>query len=340
MKRPHPLKYVKFVPTRDGRGWHAYFDTGNKANGKRVYTAMGLWGSPGFFDRYATLQGHRTRKQATESALTVAGLIASYERSQAYSRLAEATKRNYGYSFAKIKALFGDFPIDDLTRRDIQIALRDRIEGNGARNMFIKVIGLLYKWARAEELTEARPAADIALYEMGEHDPWPDDLLAEVLAADDDRIRLAARLLFYTGNRIQDICKLRWSAVERGKIAIKQQKTGTALSIEMHRDLAEELARTPKRGLTILADEQGRPLKVADLRYALQQWAKARGHKVVPHGLRKNAVNELLLAGCSVAEVASITGQTYQVVEDYARKVNRTKLAEAAIIKLERRNKV
>lgn len=119
---------------------------------------------------------------------------------------------------------------------------------------------------------------------------------------------------------------------------IPQQKTGTALSIEMHRDLAEELAQTPKRGLAILADEQGRPLKVADLRYALQQWALARGHKVVPHGLRKNAVNELLLAGCSVAEVASITGQTYQIVEDYARKVNRTKLAEAAIIKLEKRN--
>ena len=51
-------------------------------------------------------------------------------------------------------------------------------------------------------------------------------------------------------------------------------------------------------------------------------------------------MNELLLAGCSVAEVASITGQTYQVVEDYARKVNRTKLAEAAIIKLERKANV
>ena len=47
MKRPHPLKYVKFVPTRDGRGWHAYFDTGKKANGKRVYTPIGRMGPNG-----------------------------------------------------------------------------------------------------------------------------------------------------------------------------------------------------------------------------------------------------------------------------------------------------
>jgi hypothetical protein len=30
MKRPTPLRHVKFVPARNGRDWHAYFDTGNK----------------------------------------------------------------------------------------------------------------------------------------------------------------------------------------------------------------------------------------------------------------------------------------------------------------------
>lgn len=336
MKRPHPLKYVKLVPTRDGRGWHAYFDTGAKVNGKRVYTPMGLWGSPGFFDRYAALQGHRSRKQAVESALTVAGLIASYERSQAYSRLAEATRRNYGYSFAKIKAQFGDFPIDDLTRRDITIALQERITGNGTRNMFIKVLGALYRYARREGLTDARPTADIEFYRLGEHEPWPADLLERALS--ERETRLAAALLYFTGQRIGDVVRLRWDAVSGRTISLVQQKTGKDLIIPIHRELARELANTPKRGLTILADEAGRPLKVADLRYALQQWAAERGHKVVPHGLRKNAVNALLEAGCTIAEVASITGQTFAIVEYYAKRVNQKKLAEAAIYKMEKRN--
>lgn len=42
----------------------------------------------------------------------------------------------------------------------------------------------------------------------------------------------------------------------------------------------------------------------------------------------------LLEAGCSVAETASITGQTYKVVEHYAKRINMRGMAKAAIIKL------
>lgn len=340
MKRPSRLQFVKFVPARNGRGWHAYFDTGKRADGKRVYTPMGLFGSPGFFDRYATLQGHRTRAAEIQGQATVKDLVRAYERSQPYSRLSEGTKRNYGYSLTKISNIFGDFPIDALTRRHVLIALQERIEGNGTRNMFVKVLGVIYKFGRQAEMTTARPTFDIDMYDLGEHEPWPEYLLAAVLADENDLVRLAARLLFYTGNRIGDVCKLRWSAVRDGAIAVQQQKTGKALAIEMHRDLAAELANTPKRGLTILADEHGRPFKVSKVRRELQLWASKRGHKVVPHGLRKNAVNAFLEAGCTVAEVAAITGQTFQIVEQYAKKVNQPKLAKAAILKLEQKTKV
>jgi len=57
----------------------------------------------------------------------------------------------------------------------------------------------------------------------------------------------------------------------------------------------------------------------------------------VPHGLRKNAVNALLLAGCTIAEVGSITGQSMQVIEHYAARVNNRKLGEAAILKMDSR---
>lgn len=44
----------------------------------------------------------------------------------------------------------------------------------------------------------------------------------------------------------------------------------------------------------------------------------------------------LLEAGCTDAEVASITGQSRQMVEYYSRQVNQRKLAAAAILKWER----
>lgn len=57
---------------------------------------------------------------------------------------------------------------------------------------------------------------------------------------------------------------------------------------------------------------------------------------LVFHGLRKSSVVTLLEAGCTDAEVASITGQSRQMVEHYARQVNQRKLAASAILEWER----
>jgi hypothetical protein len=65
----------------------------------------------------------------------------------------------------------------------------------------------------------------------------------------------------------------------------------------------------------------------------LQAFAAELGVKVVPHGLRKNAVNALLEAGCSAAETATISGQTLQMVEHYAKARSQKRLGEIAILK-------
>lgn len=124
-----------------------------------------------------------------------------------------------------------------------------------------------------------------------------------------------------------------WGDVRGGCVALRQQKTGKELLVPFHRDLAAMIAKAPRLGLTILARADGRPLKPATLRDQLQRWAERHGVKVVPHGLRKNAVNALLEAGCSVAETAAISGQSLQVVEHYAKQRNQTALASAAILR-------
>jgi hypothetical protein len=67
----------------------------------------------------------------------------------------------------------------------------------------------------------------------------------------------------------------------------------------------------------------------------LQAFAANLGAKIVPHGLRKNAVIALLELGCSVAETASISGQTLQLVEHYAKQRNQAKLSDAAVLRWE-----
>jgi hypothetical protein len=60
-----------------------------------------------------------------------------------------------------------------------------------------------------------------------------------------------------------------------------------------------------------------------------------RRRRLVFHGLRKSAVVFLLEAGCSDAETVSITGQSRDMVEHYAKQVNQRRLAAAAILKWE-----
>lgn len=63
-----------------------------------------------------------------------------------------------------------------------------------------------------------------------------------------------------------------------------------------------------------------------------------RLRRLVFHGLRKSAVNTLLEAGCSEAEVSAITGQSTEMIRHYSRMVNRKKLTRSAVSKLDREN--
>jgi integrase len=64
-------------------------------------------------------------------------------------------------------------------------------------------------------------------------------------------------------------------------------------------------------------------------------WRLSKKAGIVFHGLRKSAVVFLLEAGCTDAEVSSISGQSRQMVEHYARRVNQKKQAASAILKRE-----
>jgi site-specific recombinase XerD len=89
--------------------------------------------------------------------------------------------------------------------------------------------------------------------------------------------------------------------------------------------------------MLFLVNEYGRPMTESGLRQRIQKWAVDRGYSIVPHGLRKSACNALLEAGCSIAEVAAITGQGLQMIEHYAKERDTEHLSRAAILKFEQR---
>lgn len=317
-----------------------YFDTGlRNEHGRKIFTPMPHKRSPEFPRAYALACEARKRRHNVAPVRTFDWLVKAYEKSPEFLKKKPNTKRSYLNAFAKASKLMRDWEghsiaLERIEPRDI-LTIRDKlIDGRGA-NQTVRSLSALFAWAshKGRKYMAENPAADIELFDEGEHDPWPEWLVEDALQ--DEGVRSIVGLLYFTGQRIGDVLKMRWSDIRGGCIEIVQEKTGKALRIPVASDLQAILAEIPRRGLTILAKSTGSPYGYNGIRPKLKGWIRERGRDDVIHGLRKNAVNALLLAECSTAEVSAITGQSLKMVEHYAKQRDQARLGQAAILKLD-----
>lgn len=325
------IQYVK--RTRAKGRWYYYFDTGQTdETGKRIWKRLPDPKDRAFGQTYAALLGHRSRRENVETLLTVKKLVDLYQASAHFEKLKPNTQKVYRIYQGEFVDQLGNGPAQQIEQKDIVLMLDNMADRPGAANMVLRASRAVYVWARKRGHVTNRPFDDIDEMTLGEHEPWPESLLEQALSCDDDRIRLAVHLLYYTAQRIGDVVALRWTDIRKDEIVMTQAKTEKALRIPIHAELSEELARHPRSLSTILGGEPT-SYRVEKLRLDIQAYCAKLGYKIVPHGLRKNAVNALLEAGCSVAETAAISGQSLQVVEHYAKKRDQVKLGQSAILK-------
>lgn len=330
VRKPPRLPHVKFVRAKGKT--YAYFNTGQKLNGKPIYARLPDWGSTGFFDSYAAFKAGRTKRKP--QGYTVRSLARDYQQSGNFRDKRPNTQRAYRQHLANILDAFEDYPANELQPADVQFVLDNGKFGWGMHNGFLAVLGAMYTWGRKSQKTTGEPTKDIDRRSGGSHMHWPEETLERGLQSQNDTIRLAVHLLYFTGQRIGDVCAMRWADMRDGFISITQEKTRKTLDIPVHSELRAEIERIGKRGITILTGANGAKLKPPYLAKAMKKELGLVG--LVPHGLRKNAVNVLLEAGCPTGEVAAITGQTFAIVEQYAARVNRKKMASAAMLKFEK----
>lgn len=327
------LEHVKAV--KRGKRTYLYFNTGQKADGKAVYVPLGQAGSRDLGTRYQTALGNRTKRANAPHVMMMPELCRLWERSQQFRKRSQGTQKTYGVYLRKLEHAFNTAPAAAIETRDIYALLDQMAETPAAAEMALLVARQMFKWAKKRHYVPGDPTEGVEVErDRGEYEPWPEHLIEAALA--DDKVRLPVALLYFTGQRIGDVCALRWSDVRDGTVHLTQQKTGKDLEVPVHSRLAEILAATERKGLTILTDPNGRKAKDQTVRMHLKAFGAAHGFDLVPHGLRKNAVNALLECECSTGEVSSITGQSLQMVEHYARRRNNPRMAKAAILKWER----
>lgn len=329
------LKWLR-KKTAKGKEYY-YFDLG-MVDGQRALHPLPHIKDPRFGDCYARARSERTRKKNQQGVLTFEGLMRMYEKSPEFRGLSVNTQKSYLTYLGRADKLMrtkdgASWPAKKIERKDI-LALRDALSDTpGAASQTVRAVGALYAWAVDNEKVADTPVFKIKKFKATPHEPWPEELLEEALL--DPQVAMPVALLFYTGQRINDTARMKWSDIRGDHMLVYQQKKDKHISVAINPALAEMLKTEERKAVTVLTNSNGTPWSHVGLRQKLQLWAKERGHKVVPHGLRKNAVISLLEAGCTVPEVQGITDQSREMVEYYAEKVNRLDLGRAAVVKLD-----
>jgi integrase len=151
--------------------------------------------------------------------------------------------------------------------------------------------------------------------------------------------------MLYTTQRRGDVVGLGKQHRIEDRFELVQQKTGVALSLPIHDDLADELDLAPDGDLLYLMTEQGKPYTSAGFGNWFRRQCDAAGlPQCSAHGLRKAGARRMAEAGKSHAEIKSVTGHvTDKEVTRYTRAADQRRLSDRAIdalsgTKAERKN--
>jgi integrase len=126
-------------------------------------------------------------------------------------------------------------------------------------NSLLKALRVILNYAVSERMIASNPALDVKRYRsnrQGFH-AWSEDEIAQFQARHPIDTRAGLALALHTAQRKSDIIRMGWQHVRNNRIAVCQQKTGAALLIPIHPELASALAAALKTNLTFLGTERG-----------------------------------------------------------------------------------
>jgi len=191
-------------------------------------------------------------------------------------------------------------------------------------NRKLASISAFCEWAKSEGLIEANPKDGIGTVQEGELAPkWLTRkeqyaLLSAVQEEGNPRDKALIKLLLHTGLRVSEVSDLRLSDIEisdqKGQLTVRDGKGGKRRVVPLNGDVRKALTaylevRPDAPHDYLLVGKQKGPLKPWGIQYIAKKYACLAGlDKVTPHILRHTFGKNLVSAGVSLDEVATLLG--------------------------------
>ncbi|UXN70950.1 tyrosine-type recombinase/integrase [Devosia neptuniae] len=291
---------------------------------------------------------------------TLSGLIRDFEKTAKWRKLAESTQKEYRRVFKFWDGKYGTVPLATLSHKSFRqrvLEWHDEFSEDKPREADnrVTILARILSWAA----TDADLAKNVLetfdrAYDGDRSDMiWLPDHVEAFMGAAEPEMQLAMVLALHTGQRQADIRKLAWTQYDGKTIALRQGKTGREVRVPCTVALKKTLDAAPRRGALILLTKTERAFQK---RYFAEKWDDVYVAAKLPgvgdegaglaadpklrlhfHDIRGTTVTMLFEAGCTVAEVASITGHSLRRAQEILDKyLSRTSgMATNAIAKFE-----
>jgi integrase len=337
------LKYVQRFRAGDGNVY-CYFR-------RRGQARVRLPGLPGSAEFMAAYQQALAAAPAPIGATlrskpgSVSSAVAEYYGSQAFRSLTGGTPAQRRSILEHFREAHGHLSLASLPK-EFLVALLDTKEPNAAR-LWLRALRHFLRWAEDRKLVRADPTLGIRIKapKSDGHHTWTESEIAqfETVHPIGSKARLALALGLYTAQRRSDVILIGRQHIRDGALTVRQQKTGTTLSIPVHSELQQIIDATPIGHLTLLTTRFGRSYRDNNFSDQFRVWCEDAGlpRRCVFHGLRKAAARRLAEAGCTAHEIAAMTGhKSLREVEHYTRAADQVRLAKAAMVKAGEQNRI
>lgn len=197
----------------------------------------------------------------------IARLIDDYRHSPQFKNLSPTTQKGYSNGIKKILATFGEMKIktlNDIRIRRYAIKWRNQIASASASDQALKVFKVVIDYAYETGELEFNHLKDIKRRHQRadkSKNIYTDEDIKNILKFAQRPLKEKFLLGLFTGQRISDILRMKWSDIQNGTIHIKQQKTKKEVYVPITPELQKLLDSFKRTSEYLIPRLDGKPYK-------------------------------------------------------------------------------
>lgn len=272
-------------------------------------------------------------------------LVDAFEAHGTFAALSKSTQRGYRASGKMVTASWAFELPADLTTVEAQQAIDALGETPATANQFRAYLSRLMAWGVPRGYCVTNPVQFTEKIPGGEPwQPWPEWAFETMVEHAPLHLLLPMISALFTGQRQGDVLQMQRPKTTDSLVEVRAQKTDNTVWIPVHSEYRRWIDIAPGSSTKLHVGVKGQPYQTTDgFRSEWQRlmdtkpFARFRAERIVYHGLRKNAVINLLEVGSTETQVGAIVNMSEQMVRHYGREVSLRALARDGMKLLESR---